>query len=234
MTHDSARRGGRRRSPELCSFERSTENRRAGRPSSVRATELCQARCTSLISAARSRASWALKAVFEALSPDIASYVRRRGARDPEDVTSEVFVAMIRNIHTFDGDCTGLRSWAYTIAHRRLLDERRFLSRRPRAEPLATAAHLPSTDDVEASVVQSATRRLLDTLCDSLTPDQRTVVRLRFIEHFSIDEVARATDKTPGSVKALQHRGTRALAQSLERLRAQTPNIAKPGNRSTT
>jgi RNA polymerase sigma-70 factor (ECF subfamily) len=53
-----------------------------------------------------------------------------QGAVDPEDLTSDVFVAMVRSIHTFDGSERAFRAWLFSIAHHRLLDDRRLAGRR--------------------------------------------------------------------------------------------------------
>ena len=46
---------------------------------------------------------------------------------------------MLRNLGSVDGDEAGFRSWVFTIAHRRLLDERRRAYRRPVPVELAEA-----------------------------------------------------------------------------------------------
>ena len=53
-----------------------------------------------------------------------------QGAGDVEDLTSEVFLAMFRNIGSFSGTEANFRSWVFVIAHRRLQDERRRRFRR--------------------------------------------------------------------------------------------------------
>ena len=42
--------------------------------------------------------------LYRWLAPSIAGYVRLRGAADPEDLTSEVFLAVFRNIGSFAGN----------------------------------------------------------------------------------------------------------------------------------
>jgi RNA polymerase sigma-70 factor (ECF subfamily) len=52
---------------------------------------------------------------------------------------------------------------------------------------------------------------------DTLTPDQREVVVLRFVADLSLEAVAALTDRAPGAVKSLQHRALRNLALQLAR-----------------
>lgn len=165
----------------------------------------------------------AFERIFTTLAPVVAGYLRVQGAREPDDLTSEVFVAVIRNIGTFQGDEPGFRSWVFTIAHRRLQDERRRLSRRPDAEPLDAdpnghlRAELAAAEDVERTVERALSTERVRSLCDQLVPDQRDVLLLRLLGRLTVDEVAEMLGKTSGAVKALQRRGFAAIARLLER-----------------
>src|SRR3990170_6290762 len=79
---------------------------------------------------------WALERIYRALGPVVTGYLRTQGAVEPEDLTSEVFVGVLRKVAGFRGDEPAFRSWVFMIAHRRLLDERRRLRRRPTPEAL--------------------------------------------------------------------------------------------------
>src|SRR5690349_13017403 len=77
--------------------------------------------------------------LYRALAPAVAGYLALRGARDADDLTSETFVAVFRNIAAFSGSADKFRSWVFVIAHRRLLDERRASARRPESASLDEA-----------------------------------------------------------------------------------------------
>ncbi|MBN2624057.1 MAG: sigma-70 family RNA polymerase sigma factor [Acidimicrobiales bacterium] len=171
----------------------------------------------SVLRAAQTGAPWALERIFTALAPVVEGYLRVQGAAEPEDLTSEVFLAVLRNLGSFDGDEPGFRSWVFTIAHRRLLDARRRAMRRPRSAPLDDLADMPMLDDVEDLVDRRLAVERVRTLCEQLRPDQRDVLLLRLLGRLTVDEVAAALDKTPGSVKALQRRGLQGLARIVER-----------------
>ena len=49
-----------------------------------------------------------------------------------------------------------------------------------------------------------------------LTEEQSEVITLRFLEGYSISEVAEMLDKTEGSIKALQYRAVTTLRQLLQ------------------
>lgn len=171
----------------------------------------------AVLAAAQRGTPSALDRIYTTLSPVVAGYLRLQGAVEPEDLTSEVFLAVLRNVDSFEGDEANFRSWVFTIAHRRLLDERRKLSRRPRSEPIEEEVELVAVDDVESVFDQSHSVGWVRSLCDRLVPDQRDVLLLRLLGGVTVDEVAAALDKTPGAVKALQRRGLKAIGRLLER-----------------
>jgi RNA polymerase sigma factor (sigma-70 family) len=170
----------------------------------------------AVLAAARAGDSWALERIYTALSPAVAGLLHLQGAAEPDDLTSEVFIGVLRNIDSFEGDEASFRSWVFTIAYRRLADERRRRVRRPAAEPLAERPHLPAPVDVEAEVDRLlATDRVRD-LCERLAPRQRDVVVLRLFAQLTVDEIAAALGKSPGAIKGLQRRGYAAIARLIE------------------
>jgi DNA-directed RNA polymerase specialized sigma24 family protein len=95
------------------------------------------------LTAAQAGAAWALERIYEGLSPAVAGLFRAQGVDDPDDLTSEVFVGVLRNLAWFDGDTKSFRSWVFTIAYRRLADEHRRVARRPAPLPLAARIRAP-------------------------------------------------------------------------------------------
>jgi RNA polymerase sigma factor (sigma-70 family) len=174
-------------------------------------------RFDDVMAAARRDERWALERIFRALAPVVTGYLRMQGSAEPEDLASEVFVGVLRNLDTFEGDEAGFRSWVFTIAHRRLLDERRRLRRRPPPEPLTEAHESAGPDDVEDTVARSYNRARVRALCEQLVPDQRDVLLMRLLGQLTVDEVADSLGKTPGAVKALQRRGFLAIGRLVER-----------------
>jgi RNA polymerase sigma factor (sigma-70 family) len=169
----------------------------------------------ALIEAARRRAPWALEQVYTSLAPAVAGMLRAQGAAEPDDLTSEVFVGVLRNLDAFEGDAAGFRSWVFTIAYRRLADERRRQRRRPPPEPLDLAEDVPATVDVEDDVARAMAAHGIRRLCDRLTPGQRDVLLLRLFGRVTVVEVARALDMTPAAVKGLQRRGYETILRLL-------------------
>ncbi|HEY3140099.1 MAG TPA: RNA polymerase sigma factor [Acidimicrobiales bacterium] len=171
----------------------------------------------AVLAAANRREPWALERIFQSLSPVVAGYLRLQGCREPDDLTSEVFLGVFRNLASFDGGEGEFRSWVFTIARRRLLDERRRLSRHPDPEPLSTMTDPEAADDVQGSVDEAIATERVQALCKRLVPDQREVLLLRLVGQLSVEEVAAAVGKTQGAVRALQHRGFLAIGRLMKR-----------------
>jgi RNA polymerase sigma factor (sigma-70 family) len=176
----------------------------------------------AVLASARAGAEWAWTRIYDELAPKIVGYLRAHGAADPDDVAGEVFLQIVRGLPDFSGGEAAFRAWAFTIAHRRLVDDLRRRRRRP-VEPApgdvvesAAGAAGDVTDDADARLAYASVRAAID----ALPPDQRSVVLLRIIGELTIDEIARAVGKRPGAVKALQRRGLRRLerAYPFERL----------------
>jgi RNA polymerase sigma factor (sigma-70 family) len=166
--------------------------------------------------AARAGAPWALERIYAVLSPAVAGLFRAQGIDDSDDLTSEVFVGVLRNLAWFDGDAKSFRSWVFTIAYRRLADERRHQARRPPAVPLADRPEPAAADDVYTEVERSLATERVRALCDRLAPAQRDVLLLRILGDLTVDQVAGVLGRSRGAVKALQRRGYARIASLLE------------------
>jgi len=174
-------------------------------------------RFDTVLAAAQAGEGWALERIFTVLSPVVTGYLRLQGASDAEDLTSEVFLAVLRRVGTFRGDEAGFRSWVFTIAHRRLIDDRRRRARNREVVSPAPGDEVAGEVDVAGDVLRSLGVDWVRDVCDRLVPDQRNVLLLRLLGGMSLEEVAEATGRSVGAVKSLQHRGFRAVARILER-----------------
>lgn len=153
--------------------------------------------------------------LYESLKRPIFTYVRLRGAVDPDDVTSEVFLQVFRDLHHFEGDEPGFRAWVYTIAHRRVLDDRRMRSRRPVQAVLDDTADRCG-GDVEDEALNATADRRVQAALSALTAEQRDVVLLRVVADLPLEQVADVMGRSVNAVKALQHRALAALRRSIE------------------
>ena len=170
-----------------------------------------------VLAAAQAGAAWAFEVLYRDLAPAVTGYLRLHGAAEPDDLASETFLGVFTGLAAFRGDEAGLRSWVFTIAHRRLLDDWRRRSRRPQLadEPGDLGGHLggDAEDDAMARIGAETVQRL----CGELPADQRSVLLLRILADLTVEQVGEVLGKSVPSVKALQRRGLRTLRDRLER-----------------
>ena len=169
-----------------------------------------------VLAAAQTGAGWAFEVLYRDLAPAVTGYLRLHGAAEPDDLASETFIGVFTGLAGFSGDEAGLRSWVFTIAHRRLLDDWRRRSRRPQLadEPGDLTAHVGG--DVEDDVLVRVGAEDVERLCGTLPADQRSVLLLRILADLTVEQVAAVMDRSVGSVKALQRRGLRTLRDRIE------------------
>jgi RNA polymerase sigma factor (sigma-70 family) len=96
-------------------------------------------------------------------------------------------------------------SWVHKVAVNLAISRRRALGRRFRAlrEIPVVASPDPPRDDLAAAL-------------RSLTSAQRSVVALRFYLDWSVDDVASALGKRPGTVRALSHQAMTRLREMVK------------------
>jgi len=178
-----------------------------------------------ILAAAQDGGEWAVAILYRWLHPAVVSYLRVRAGDEAEDLASETWIAVARGLARFSGDESAFRSWVFTIAHRRLIDHHRAAARRPRTRTLhATEGDqhdspldLPGSDDpAEEALDAAATDEAVRRIVALLPPDQAEIVLLRVVAGLPVDDVAAITGRRPGTVRVLQHRALRRLADRLE------------------
>jgi RNA polymerase sigma-70 factor (ECF subfamily) len=169
-----------------------------------------------VLPAAQAGEAWALRVVYEELAPRVLGYLKARGASEPEDLTSEVFLTVFPRLAGLTGGAAGLRTFTFSVAHARLVDD---LRKRSRREP--TVEYDPhddprSTPSSETLVLESLSEERVRVMLSGLNDDQRDVLVMRILGELSLEQVAQALGKSVGAVKQLQRRGLLTLKKSLE------------------
>jgi RNA polymerase sigma-70 factor, ECF subfamily len=170
-----------------------------------------------VLAAAQEGAEWAVAILYRSLQPQVLRFLRARVPQDAEDIASQAWLEIARSLPRFSGGEDDFRGLVFTIARRRLADHRRATGRRPvdlvGPEVLTGITDGAAPDDeVLAGLAGDAAARRVAEL---LSPDQAEVVLLRVVAGLSVDEVAALLGKRPGTVRVLQHRALRHLAEKL-------------------
>jgi RNA polymerase sigma factor (sigma-70 family) len=167
-----------------------------------------------LVDVARAGGGWAFERLWTSLSPQVAGYLRSRGVPEPDDVTSEVFLAAFRSMDRFTGDGRAFRTWLFTIAHHKGVDAFRSAPRDRPTKDVDDGRTWPSAEDVALDALAAED---VVALLARLSDDQRAVLLLRVVGELTLAEVALALNKPVGAVKSLQHRGLARLRKILAR-----------------
>jgi RNA polymerase sigma factor (sigma-70 family) len=169
-----------------------------------------------VLAAAQAGAGWAFEVLYRDLAPVVTGYLRMHGAAEPDDLASETFLGVFTGLTGFSGDEDALRSWVFTIAHRRLVDDWRRRSRRPQVTDDAGDLTLLPGGDAEDDALLRVGTEDVHRMCAGLPDDQRSVLLLRILADLTVEQVAGVMGRSVGATKALQRRGLRTLRERLE------------------
>jgi RNA polymerase sigma-70 factor (ECF subfamily) len=167
------------------------------------------------LAAAKAGEEWALTLLYRDTQPAVVRYLKAHAPGEEEDLASEVWIAVARQLEGFVGGPERFRGLVFTIARRRAIDASRRRSRR-RTDAAADEvfAQRPGGDDPEGAVIDrlsgdEAVRRLFAIL----PAGQAEVVLLRVVSGMSVSGVAEVMGRRPGAISVVQHRALRRLAR---------------------
>jgi RNA polymerase sigma-70 factor, ECF subfamily len=147
-------------------------------------------------------------------------FVRIGDRSEAEDLASEVFVKALDSLKTYQERGLPMQAWLFRIAHNLVVDHLRKATRQ-KAVPLEDTQIYDESDPVTAAETNLEMARVNQAM-QSLTEEQREVVRLRFFGGLTSKEVSKVLDKSDGAVREMQR-------ASLEKLRHLLNEAGKPG-----
>jgi RNA polymerase sigma-70 factor (ECF subfamily) len=160
----------------------------------------------------------AYRTLFRAVQPGLLRYLRVLVGEDAEDVASETWLQIARDLGGFRGDFDGFRGWAATIGRNRAMDLLRSRSRRPRTGlPVEYLLDLAAADDTEGAALATVGTAQALALIAELPRDQAEAVLLRVVLDLDAAGAARVLGKRAGAVRMAAHRGLRRLAVLLDK-----------------
>ncbi|MDK9499843.1 RNA polymerase sigma factor [Streptomyces katrae] len=175
------------------------------------------AELTAAVLAAQDGDESAFRTVYRAVHPRLLGYVRTLvGDGDAEDVTSEAWLQIARDLGTFTGDADRFRGWAARIARNRALDHIRMRGRRPAVggDETELTGRAADSDTYGEAMEALSTGRTMK-LIAQLPQDQAEAVVLRVVVGLDAKSAAETLGKRPGAVRTAAHRGLKKLAELL-------------------
>jgi RNA polymerase sigma-70 factor, ECF subfamily len=188
--------------------------------------ELTQVDVEAMVRDARAGDSHALGQLYDTYRDRVARFATGR-LGDPEkaeDVTSETFEAVCRNLRSYRAG-TDFEAWLFTIAHRRVADHFRRRYRRqevaleeasnPAGGGQAVPGTLPAVAGPEEAVLAAERRAEVAGAFRRLRPDQQEVLALRVLGGLSAAQVGEVLGKSEGAVRVAQHRALQSLRTAM-------------------
>jgi RNA polymerase sigma-70 factor (ECF subfamily) len=135
---------------------------------------------------------------------------------DFEEIVSETWLNVARDVRKFKGDYSGFTAWVYSIARNRIVDASRKRDRtiRPQEE-LEEAFWIPSGQNIEKDFeADEGVKKIIEEI-NKLPSAQAEVLMLRVIGDLSVEDVAKIVKKNANSVRVLAHRGLTSLKEAM-------------------
>ena len=169
----------------------------------------------SVLVAAQEGGEWAFAVLYRDLNPRLVRYLGAKAPGMGDDLAAETWLAAARNLGTFQGNEAAFSGWLYTIARRRLVQHWRDSARRPvtPSDPESFADQQASDDPATEGMAALSARETARVIAAALPSDQADVVLLRMLAGLDVDQVAEILGKRPGTVRVLQHRALKRLAE---------------------
>ncbi|QXJ22925.1 RNA polymerase sigma factor [Actinomadura graeca] len=162
--------------------------------------------------------------LYRDVQPRLIRFAGALVGADAEDVTSEAWLQIARDLPGFSGDMDGFRGWTATITRHRALDHLRRRSRRPASDlPVEDLLTVAAEGDTESIALDGIATADALRLIGELPRDQAEAVLLRVVMGLDAKSAGTVLGKRSGAVRTAAYRGLRRLA---ERLTPASPEAA--------
>ncbi len=166
----------------------------------------------------------AFRLLYRDLQPRLLRYLHAlagqpgSGATDAEDIASETWLQVTRDLAGFTGSYDGFRGWVTTIARHRALDHLRRNQRKPPALALDAEdlAAFPDRADTAAAALDAVATENAIALIATLPPDQAEAVLLRAVLGLDAATAGEVLGKRSGAIRTAASRGLRGLQKKLD------------------
>jgi RNA polymerase sigma-70 factor (ECF subfamily) len=196
----------------------------AGRPPGSRdVSSLPASDLSVLVHSAQEGDEHAFRAVYRAIQPGLLRYLRALVGDEAEDIASETWLQIVRDLGAFRGGGTEFRSWSATIARHRALDHLRARGRRPQLlVPIEALNDRVGAPDAATVALDAMSTREAIALIATLPREQAEAVLLRVVVGLDADGVGRVLGKRAGAVRTSAYRGLRRLNALLDQRRTES------------
>ena len=170
-----------------------------------------------IIAACRSGDRDAFRALYEVYKDRVYSIALYFFHGDPAmagDVTQQVFLKLMTSISQFRGDAE-FSTWLYRMVVNGCVDAARRRKSGPPVEDSSNLEELSKPATQEQDVMRTQMTESVRAAVSALPAKFRIAILLRYFEHLSYEQMARALGCSMGTVASRLSRGHRILAERL-------------------
>jgi RNA polymerase sigma-70 factor (ECF subfamily) len=144
-----------------------------------------------------------------------------------EDITSEVFLKMVENFQTFDGNEKQFRNWLYRIATNAINEHFRKTARRSAILTWVWRGSSKADIDDGAAADESQDKQaVIKKALLTLKPEEQAIVTMRFFENLKQEEIAEVVGASASTVRS-------QLSRAMEKLRKHISSAQLDGQEVT-
>lgn len=170
----------------------------------------------SLVAAGEGRA---VAAFYRQHASDVYRFIARRvegPVEDIEELLQDTMIAAVRSAHRFRGECS-VRTWLCSIARNQIMQRQRTDLRKKRIPSSLSVAM--DEADMDSAHQQSvgcecssdlgetlARQEMVRQILERLDPASREALLLRYVDEFSVRDIAQIWNKSERSVEGLLRR----------------------------
>jgi len=156
--------------------------------------------------------------LFSRYAPRVKAYMMRRGmsAAAAEELTQEVMLTVWSKAERFDAQRAPFRTWVFTIARNRCIDQLR-RGRRPQPDPEdpCWVDTVSPPEGPESMIVDRRREDRVHEALSTLNEEQRCTLRQLYFEGLTTSEAADAQGVPVGTIKSRARRALQALRSTL-------------------
>jgi RNA polymerase sigma-70 factor, ECF subfamily len=167
----------------------------------------------------------AIKTIFNTNFDKLYSFVFHEVEQNhaiTEDIVQETFLSAIKSATKFKGT-SHIYTWLVGIAHHKIADHYRHTKRENKYEKrspegLYTELDLAVDKTPESNIAESTENRILiNQALNSLPPDYREILILKYVEDFQVEEISRILNRSPKSIEGILSRSRKAMKEILSK-----------------
>lgn len=167
----------------------------------------------------------AFERLFRLYAKDVYSMALRMAHSEElaEEVTQEVFISVYKDIQKFQFQ-SAFTTWLYRIVYRRAADQFRKIKKdKDHTVPFIldeqknTLLEVVDNGAIPSDLaIENERNRTIEKAIASLSPKQRTIMILRYIQNLSYEEIAQILRCRIGTVKSRLNRAHKTMEEKLD------------------